>query len=58
MLENICENERSTSHLVGKADAGAKIDASVLAKYVGTYQVQAGSPGTIASSTESPKPFP
>ncbi len=48
MLETVCENERSTAHLVGKANAGVKVDESVLAKYVGKYQVQAGSPGTMA----------
>ena len=48
MLETVCENERSTAHLVGKANAGLKVDETVLAKYVGKYQVQAGSPGTMA----------
>jgi hypothetical protein len=48
MLETVCENERDASHLVGKANAGVKIDASALAKYVGTYQLEGPSSATIA----------
>jgi hypothetical protein len=44
MLETICENERDASHLVGKANAGVKVDPAVLAKYVGTYQLREGPP--------------
>ena len=44
MLETICENERDSAHLVGKANAGVKIDPAVLAKYAGRYELREGSP--------------
>ncbi len=44
MLESICENEKDAAHLVGKADAGVKIDPALLAKYAGTYQLRGGPP--------------
>jgi hypothetical protein len=44
MLETICENERDSDHLVGKANAGVKVDAAVLAKYAGTYELHEGPP--------------
>jgi hypothetical protein len=44
MLETVCENERDAAHLVGKANAGVKIDPAVLATYAGTYEFRAGPP--------------
>jgi hypothetical protein len=45
MLEGVCENERDTPHLVGKANKGVKLSAAVLAKYAGTYELREGEPG-------------
>jgi hypothetical protein len=45
MMEQVCENERDSPHLVGKADKGVKVSAAVLAKYAGTYQLREGEPG-------------
>lgn len=44
MLETICENERDSSHLVGKATTGVKVDLNVLAKYAGRYEIREKSP--------------
>ena len=44
MLETICENERDAAHLVGKAQAGVKIDPAILAKYAGRYEIREGTP--------------
>jgi hypothetical protein len=45
MLESVCENERDTAHMVGRANAGIKLSAAVLAKYAGTYELREGEPG-------------
>ena len=45
MLENVCENERDATHLVGKAPKGVKLSPSVLSKYAGTYELREGGPG-------------
>ncbi|HEV2202197.1 MAG TPA: hypothetical protein VGR73_20445 [Bryobacteraceae bacterium] len=42
MLETICENEQDQSHLVAGANTGVKLDADVLAKYVGRYEFRGG----------------
>jgi hypothetical protein len=38
LLEDVCENERDSSHLV----SGVKVAPAVLAKYAGNYQIGAG----------------
>ncbi len=48
MLETVCENERDAAHLVGKANDGVKMEASVLARYAGTYQLRGAPFPTIA----------
>ena len=45
MLESVCENERDTAHMVGKAVDGIKVSAGVLAKYAGTYELREGESG-------------
>ena len=45
MQEQVCENERDSPHLVGKANKGVKVSAAVLEKYAGTYELREGEPG-------------
>ena len=45
MMEQVCENERDSPHLVGKANKGVKVSAAVLAKYAGSYELREGEPG-------------
>jgi uncharacterized protein (TIGR03435 family) len=47
MLEAVCENERDSNHLVGKANAGVKLSSATLAKYAGTYEFREG-PAVVA----------
>jgi hypothetical protein len=44
MLETVCEEDRDADHLVGKANAGVKIDSAVLAKYAGKYELRGSAP--------------
>jgi hypothetical protein len=38
IIEDVCENERDSSHL----ESGVKVASEVLAKYAGTYQIGTG----------------
>jgi hypothetical protein len=44
MLEYVCnEHERDSAHYRGKTNAGIRVSAEILAKYVGTYESKEGS---------------
>jgi hypothetical protein len=39
LIEYVCENERDSSHLVGKSGVEAEVSAAVLAQYTGSYEM-------------------
>jgi len=43
MLEAICEGDRDSAHLVGKAKTGLELSSARLERYVGTYEFRGGS---------------
>jgi hypothetical protein len=47
MLEGICEGDRDSAHLVGKANAVLELSSANLGRYVGTYEFRGGS-ATVA----------
>ncbi len=52
LIEYVCENERDTPHLVGKSGEEANVSATVLARYIGSYEMP-GSPVAAISLEES-----
>jgi hypothetical protein len=44
ILENVCEGERDSAHLVGQANTGVELSSARLRKYEGIYEVSGGSP--------------
>jgi hypothetical protein len=49
LIEYICENERDSSHLVGKSGEEFHVPAEVLAQYTGTYQSREFPSGVVIS---------
>ncbi|MBV9746053.1 MAG: hypothetical protein JO099_20020, partial [Acidobacteriia bacterium] len=48
MLESICEGDRDSAHLVGKANSDIDLGAATLARYAGRYEFRGGSETVVA----------
>lgn len=48
LIEYVCENERDSTHLVGKSGEEVPVPVEVLAQYIGTYQAPTGAVTTVS----------